>query len=156
MTKSLGEQLREKLDGNSFAIPVRDLYFEPRFNDVKPIDSSRKKINIVIKGKSEMYATTKVLVSLGGRDNLVLDADSQLLNVLANARIAKIDREWDGGVKTVQYLKDKPTISIVSSEDILPLKADPDAKIKALEQMQEKLKAESEAIAKQINALNNN
>lgn len=150
MTKTIGELLREKLDNTP--INICSEFRHPSINFEEP---KRKQIKVEIKGRSEMYSTTKVLISLGGRDNLVLDVDSQLLNMLSNARIAKIDREWDGGIKTVQYLKDKPTISIVSSENILPVKSDPSEKLQALEKMQESLKNEQDSIAKQISALNN-
>jgi hypothetical protein len=76
-----------------------------------------------------------------------------LLNILSNARVAKVDRDWDGNVKSVKYTNDKPTITIVNVGEIEAPKPDPTDKIKALEQLQEKLKAEQDAITKQIDAL---
>jgi hypothetical protein len=176
-TKSLGELLREKLDGRispktnfgivdietaagSFVDLEQGFQRFPRFEPSVAISKTgigpdkRKTVNIV-KRSSNMYFNSKVLVSINGSNNLVVDLNTELLNVLSSAKVAKVDRDWDGNIKTVQYTNDKPTICIVDASDILAAKIDNGSKIKALEELQEKLKAETDAVAKQIQALSN-
>jgi hypothetical protein len=172
MSKTLGELLREKLDnpvnicceeqltGGTFEMPIGIYNAKKKAMELSygkfGIDESqnkRKQVNILVKGKEMIQYQSRILVSINGSNNLVLEADTNLLNILSNASVAKVDRDWDGNVKSVKYTNDKPTITIVNVGEIEAPKPDPTDKIKALEQLQEKLKAEQDAITKQIDAL---